>query len=290
MTKKLAILCFSLRFLLLFAQEKTQLSFDGKLIFNDFSSISYKLNIGINENGDFDGIAVKDVFVENPKALKVTGFINFDQSTISFLELNAIHKRGRFEEHNECMIHVSLASLSSLENKVIVEGEFTGISQGDKPCYKGKVILTAPKKAFQKFYKSYAESSVQSTKKEEHLLQQFYFDKEYLTKDNFQNIKLLSPVDFIEIQLWDQEVEDGDIVDITINERIFKKDLAIQNEKQSFRITVETDKIVIEIKAKNTGSIFPNTMSMNVIATPNMYSLKTKLKKEEVTFLVISLP
>ena len=106
-------------------------------------------------------------------------------------------------------------------------------------------------------------------------------DKNVLTKGSIEDIIISDSSHSIALDLWDEQVEDGDIIDIFLNDELYRKDFKIKKKRQRLIINGIEDELIIKIIAKNTGRIFPNTVSILVITEENIYQLETKLKKSE---------
>jgi len=271
------------------AQDGAQLTFTGKLLMNDFSSIDYRLNFTLEEIGSFSGISSKDIFIETPKSYSTTGFLDIQSSKISFMELNTVSRKSDFETENECFVHVSNASLSIIENKAIIQGVFRSQTPEGDICYKGKINLVAPLSVYAKakllkedppFYKEKEFENLDSLLLNTPL-------KRTLTKDSVEELEISRGSETIVLELWDIEVEDGDVIDIFLNNTLFKKDFEIKKKRQGLIVEMNQNSLNIKLTAKNTGLIFPNTVSIFVISKDNVYYLETKLKKEESASIVI---
>lgn len=68
----------------------------------------------------------------------------------------------------------------------------------------------------------------------------------------------------ITITVWDHAQEDGDIIDIALNDKPIKKGLVLANQEQEFSIRLESGRNKITIHAVNEGDIPPNTAAIQI--------------------------
>ena len=283
MAYKLITIILCLSFANLLGQENPQIPFTGKLLMDDFSSISYRINISLGKYGDVEGLSTKDIFIESPKSYSVTGFLDIQNSKISFVETAPISKISTFESDNECFIYVSNADLKLIDPKIVIEGTFISKTSNGETCYTGKIKLAGPlspllKNKFLQKEMAYFEEQ-KFTDSDSLLLNTT--PSVTLTKNSIEKIKLSKTTEKIALELWDEEVEDGDIIDIYLNNELFKEDFRIKKDSQRLIISLLDEELEIKIKAKNTGRIFPNTVSIRVIGKENVYKLETKLRRNE---------
>ena len=271
------------------SQEKEQLSFTGKLLMNDFSSISYRLNLSFAEFGAFTGISSKEIFIETPRSYSSTGYIDLKLGKISFIEHNPISKKSSFEHKNECFVQVSNANLKLVENKIVLEGIFQSNTLDGELCFKGKIKLAGPVTPYisEKLGNQKISTTPLLLASESDSLHSKISSYSTLTKDSVKAIVIPKETRYIFIDLWDEEVEDGDIIDIYLNDALIKGSIQIKKLRQRLKIPIEADELTLKILAKNTGRIFPNTVSILVICKKNSYQIETKLKKNESASILI---
>jgi len=289
MVHKLIPFIFCLSFVGSFAQDNPQIPFTGKLLMDDFSSISYRLNITLEDYGNVEGLSTKDIFIESPKTYSVSGYLDLQNGKISFVETAPVSKISAFESKNECFIHVSSADLKIIKPKIVIEGTFKSITSRGETCYSGKIQLAGPltpriENILLKKETAYAEE------KESEDLDSLLLDSPpgvTLTNNTIEQIPIPSDAETIAIELWDKEVEDGDIIDIYLNNELFKEDFRIKKDRQRLVIKLFEDDLEIKITAKNTGRIFPNTVSIIVIDFEKVYILETKLRRNESASILL---
>lgn len=289
MAHKLIYLIFYLGFSCALAQENLQIPFTGKLLMDDFSSISYKLNLSLGDYGDVEGLSTKDIFIESPKSYSITGFIDVQTSKISFVETAPVSKISSFESKNECFIYVSNADLKLIDPKIVIEGTFVSKTSSGETCYEGKIKLAGPltphlKNKFSQQEVVYYEDNAMTVRDS---LRTKSTPDVTLTKNAIERIEIARTTKKITLELWDEEVEDGDIIDIYLNNERIKEDFRIKKESQVLILSVFDEDLEIKITAKNTGRIFPNTVSISVIDKKDVYILETKLRRNESASILL---
>jgi hypothetical protein len=68
----------------------------------------------------------------------------------------------------------------------------------------------------------------------------------------------------IVLELWDNNLEDGDSVTILVNDKVFSEELAITKRVKTLHLTLEEDESLIEIRALNLGLKPPNTLAIKI--------------------------
>ena len=69
----------------------------------------------------------------------------------------------------------------------------------------------------------------------------------------------------ITFAIWDDAVEDGDTISLSINDKWITKDFPVLKRPQFITVTLETGPNVITFVAENLGSIIPNTSVLEII-------------------------
>ncbi len=83
----------------------------------------------------------------------------------------------------------------------------------------------------------------------------------------------------VTITFWDHRDEDGDIINIYLNNRLLKKDIRLKNKKQSFQLRLNPGKNIFEIEAVNEGTSPPNTASVQISNVVQGKSVQIAKKK-----------
>ena len=68
----------------------------------------------------------------------------------------------------------------------------------------------------------------------------------------------------ISITFWDHKKEDGDIINIYLNNRLLKGNIRLTKTRKSFPVQLNSGKNLFEVEAVNVGSVPPNTASVHI--------------------------
>ena len=91
----------------------------------------------------------------------------------------------------------------------------------------------------------------------------------------------------IEILIWDNQVDDGDRVNVFQNNVLILKDFEITNKKKKLNITLTQETNIFRIEAINEGDKSPNTASIQLVDKDRVFDLVSVLKKGEKTSITI---
>ncbi|RZL45207.1 MAG: hypothetical protein EOP00_17960 [Pedobacter sp.] len=88
----------------------------------------------------------------------------------------------------------------------------------------------------------------------------------------------------IELEIWDNQVEDGDNVSLKVNDEWVHQNIAVKKVPKKFNITLQPGKNTLLFRADNLGNIPPNTavLRINYGAKSRLVYLDTDLKKDNV--------
>ncbi len=68
----------------------------------------------------------------------------------------------------------------------------------------------------------------------------------------------------VKIAVWDRNEVDGDIITLTMNEELVKKDLHLKKRKKRFRVKLQPGSNILVMYAENLGTIPPNTAAVQI--------------------------
>ena len=161
-----------------------------------------------------------------------------------------------------------------------LEGSFTGNFLDSSSCAKGKVLLLE-KSIIEKKIKK-IEKKIEKIKKKD--MQQEIITTEILKDgDNF-NVNWISK--YLTIKIWDSNQEDGDMINLTIN-NIILDDFETNNKPKNIKYKLEEGKNTIEIKATSLGSSPPNTCRIELIDKRKKYPILTQLELDKSVLIII---
>lgn len=96
----------------------------------------------------------------------------------------------------------------------------------------------------------------------------------------------------VSIHLWDHNLEDGDSIDVSLNEQIILSKFRLTKEMYKLQINVKDSISIISVKALNLGKKPPNTVSIRISdgITSRKVVLNSNLVKSEAIKIVYTKP
>ena len=88
-------------------------------------------------------------------------------------------------------------------------------------------------------------------------------------------------------EVHDAGVEDGDMINIYIDGKLFLENYIVKNKPKSFEIELNKESVLIEIEAINEGEAPPNTSDIVIKDSVNELKTITKLQKNNRTSIDI---
>jgi hypothetical protein len=243
--------------------------------------ITYKINFSVTDKGVLTGESVTDFYGNDRTVSIISGTFNSKTNKISFKEIKNTMTKSKAEEAYFCYVQVDNAQIKEVRKNRVIEGTFKGVYPDGKECSKGEVKLISTK--------------VLDVLKEQGINVDSLKNVESL---DIKNIKPISETnqtilkggddfeinwisDSIIIEVWDNYLEDGDVIDIVINDVLVSSDLEIKNQKHKSKTSINNEKTVVKIIAKNEGSAPMTTVSIRLIDGKNATPMVAKLKKGE---------
>ena len=88
----------------------------------------------------------------------------------------------------------------------------------------------------------------------------------------------------IELEIWDNQVEDGDYISVKLNDEWFQKNMAVKKTPKKFAINLQPGKNILLFRADNLGNIPPNTAVLRIYdgTKTRMVYLDTDMNKDNV--------
>jgi hypothetical protein len=286
---KMYCLFFFLFPLNFYSQEKYDYYGAIKLNGNDKTVITYRLVFSEN-NGIINGFAVTDIGGAYETKNTITGTYNKKSKELNFKEIDVLYTKSKLNENTFCFVNFSgKVKLASESSKL--EGDFKGFYENNKPCINGTMTLIGSNKLYKLFDK--INNKIQSSKRVDAATKQKINPLKILdslkvnniVKD--QNLNVFFKSENIEIFIWDNQVEDGDRVNIFQNNVLILKDFEIMNKKKKINVALTQEINTFRIEAINEGDKSPNTASIQLVDKERVFDLVSVLKKGEKTSITI---
>lgn len=291
MLKKTYTIIFSLIFLTSFSQNIKEFEFIGSLKLKDNSVISYKLEFTDIGKGMIEGKSITDFAGDHRTTSKIKGRIDYENDRISYAEVKNISTKSDYNEENFCYIHLTNADLKLKNRKSSIKGSFQGKFPDGENCVKGELMLVGSEFFYKRMDKINRKISrikkIDSVAKANLKTSTF---KEKLSHNLLENEDVIAlyidDSNDVFLELWDEELEDGDKVDVFINQKLVLENFEIKNQKKIIKIPNNAE-VSVTIVANNVGQKAPNTVSLILRDNNNSHKIRTKLQKNEQAYILL---
>ena len=261
--------------LLLFAEivySQNTFNYLGTIILSDNTTMSFQLKL-VEKNGIVNGYSVTNIGVKDETKSEITGLYFKTDKSFQLQETQILQTASEAPLNTFCYINMNLSFKRSLGDKRL-EGTFRGNFLDSTECAKGKIILMEEKKLKKKIRKV--------KKKIENKYPKIYTDTTLV-----QQTKILKDGDDLVIKsedkkitlfIWDANQEDGDRIDLKINNNIILYDFETKNKQKKIKFKLQEGENIIEIKATNLGASPPNTSRIELVNSKIKYPIITQLE------------
>ncbi len=260
--------------------QKNDYEFIGAITTSSESIISYKLHFSVNKDGSIEGESTTDFYGSNITKSKVSGSINRAKTRISFSETQNISTKSEEDESIFCYIHTENLRIRTVKGKNVIQGHFEGKYPSGEDCEYGIIYLVSSSILEEL---NIDEDSIRKLDSIYTNMNKPQKEKKHLLRSN-EELSVEWHSKFIEFEIWDAFREDGDMIDIYINDVLTKKHLLTKNEKQLIRSPIKDEQVTIRIVAVNEGKEGSNTVKYTFKDADVETNLTSSLKTgEEIT-------
>ena len=266
---------FIIFFLLLFGNlgfSQNSINYLGTLILSNNTPISFQLKLN-EHNGNVNGTSITNIGTENETKSEITGLYFKSDKSFQLQETQILYTKSEAPLNTFCYINMNLSFKGMFGSKRL-EGTFTGNFLDSTECASGKIILMEEKKLKKK---------IEKVKKK--------IEKKYPEKYNdtalVQETKILKNGDDFIVNwkskkvilfIWDANKEDGDKIELKINNNIILYNFETQNKRKKIKYRLQEGENIIEIKAINLGMSPPNTSRIELMDSKIKYHIITQLE------------
>jgi len=252
-------------------------SFRGVLILENDQIINYSLNL-IEKNGKISGFSLTNIGLEDETKTEINGIYFKYENEFQLNEKNNIYTNSSKEPEKFCYISMNL-KVRDFKQKSL-EGTFIGNFDDGKECARGKVLLMEEKK-IKKILKKIENNNINNRLK----VKKIIATKNIQTQDT---VKIEWESDSIKINIWDSNQEDGDKINLKLNDKTILNNFVTNKNKKTINLKLKKGKNFLNLVAVNEGLSPPNTSKIELIDKKITYPIITKLKKNEnLTFELI---
>ena len=251
----------------------------GTIILENNAPMSFSLDL-IEKDGKVSGYSITNHNTEDETKSEIQGLYFKEDKTFQLQETQIIYTKSEKPINSFCYIRMNLKTKNRFTKKRL-EGNFIGNFLDSSSCAKGKVLLVE-KSIIEKKIKK-IEKKIEKIKKKE--VQQEIITTEILKDgDNF-NVNWISK--YLTIKIWDSNQEDGDMIDLTINNIMILEDYETKNKAKKIKYKLEDGKNKIELKATSLGNSPPNTCRIELIDKRKKYPILTQLELDKSVLIII---
>ena len=253
----------------------------GTLILSNNTPISFKLEL-TEKKGVVNGFSITNIGTKDETKSEITGLYFKSDNSFQLQETQILSTKSEAPLNTFCYINMNLSFKGKFGTKRL-EGTFIGKFSNDTECARGKVILMEEeklKKKIDKIEKKIEKNSLE-TVPDANLVQETKIlkDGDDFTI-NWENDKL-------KLFIWDASKEDGDKIELKINNKIILADFETKSKRKEIQFKLQKGENIIEIKATNLGTSPPNTSRIELVDSKTKYPIITQLELGKTAIIKI---
>lgn len=227
-------------------------------------------NIYFNKKkGIVNGYSLTNIGNQNETKSKLTGIYFKSDKSYQLIETGIIQTKSKIDTNSFCFIKMQLFEKGKFRNKRL-EGDFTASLKNDSVCAEGKVFLMPKNKIEKKLEKIRKNLSTSEYKNENTAILKSGDDHSIYCKN--QKIK---------IEITDVDLEDGDKIELKINDIIILDNYTTTKIKKTITYKLIKEETYIKIKSISDGKSSPNTSAVKIIDGENINPIVVEMKKDQ---------
>jgi hypothetical protein len=250
--------------------------FIGTIISENFPPISFKLELN-EKDGLVNGHSITNINSKDQTKSKVQGIYLKKSKIFQINETQMISTSSESPINSFCYLNMTLELKKKL-NKKLLTGTFIGNFLDSSSCAKGKIIMMEEEVLNKKIQKI-KEKNIPKFDTNKTVL------PKRLTDENNFEIKWESK--FLNLYVWDGSNEDGDEINLLINNEIILSNYLTKNKPKKIKYKLRKGKNILKIKATNVGTLPPNTARFELIDNKIKYPIITELKLNKTAEIII---
>ena len=263
------------------ASSQNHLNYLGTLILSNNMPISFKLNL-IEKEGIVSGTSITNIGEKDETKSEIMGlYFNSDKS-FQLKETQILQTTSEAPLNTFCYINMNL-SFKGLLGRKRLEGTFTGNFLDSTECASGKIILMEEKKLKKRLEK--AKKRIE--KKHPDISDETTLIEQTKTLREGENLSINWQSNKMKLFIWDANKEDGDKIELKINNKIILNNFETKNKRKKIRLGLEEGENIIEIKATNLGASPPNTSRIELVDDKTRYPILIQLELGKVATIRI---
>ena len=250
---------------------------------------SYRIFFDLTDSNQVTGYSISDVNGPDETKAFFKGEIKGrgKKRNLLFSEKEIIYCKSENPSNQFCMLSID-ADILELKENTLIKGSIIGILDADSSnCAEGIIYMLGTKSAYELLTKM-NELKPKMDEEVTSALSELSLDEVNSIKANEEKT-IIGNSDTRNFSIWDHQDEDGDVVNLKINNKLYLKEHVLTGEKRSFNLplTKETDYTIV-LSAENMGKVPPNTAKVVVSDGEKSYLFLTDLRNgESCTFKVL---
>ena len=248
------------------AQINTQ-KYLGTIILENNKPMSFSLDL-IEKNGIVSGYSLTNLGTKDETKSEIQGVYFKEDKSFQLQETQIIYTKSEAPINSFCYIRMNLKQKNRFTKKLL-EGNFTGNFLDSSECAKGKILL-AEKSIIEKKIEKIERKIEKEIKKDEII-------ETIVLKDD-DNLSFEWEAKYLTIKIWDSNQEDGDIINLSIDDNIILENFETKNKSKKIKYKLKKGQNKILIEAKSIGSSPPNTSRIELIDKKKKYPILTQLE------------
>lgn len=284
------MLSFFLFFFSSFFNNNTQYEFYGVLKLNgkDQSAISYKI-VFTENNGKISGYSITDITGEHETKNIISGTYNPKTKELVISEKNIVYTKSTISDDLFCFVNFT-SKIKLESSKAKLKGDFAGLFKNKQRCINGTFELIGSNtvnKLLQKVNKKIQKSDELKTEEKVKYNPIKIFDSLQTQQMSAnQNLNIFNNGQKLTFAIWDNGVEDGDLINFYHNNQLILKNYMVTSQKKKFDVVLSNNSNEFLIEAINQGSQGLNT-AMVIVEGDQSVSFQTNLLEKETAKVTI---
>jgi len=249
----------------------------GTLLLSNNIPISFSIHFN-EENGVVNGYSLTNIGNPDETKSDISGMYFKKDKSFQLQETQILSTSSEADLGTFCFIHANLSFKGRLGNKRL-EGEFVGLFVNNDTCASGKILLMEKEKLEKKIKK--VKKRIEKFEEKRGTILQ---TKQLKDGDDFM---LNWESDKLTLYLWDANEEDGDKIQLIINEQIILNKYETKRKRKKIKYKLKEGNNIIEIKAVNLGTSPPNTSRIELIDSKTKYPVIMQLTLDKSVIITI---
>jgi len=274
---RVLILLLFLNFTELSSAQNMQKNYLGTLILSNNSPISFSIHFN-EENGVVNGYSLTNIGNPDETKSDISGMYFKKDKSFQLQETQILSTSSEADLGTFCFIQTTLSFKGKFGSKRL-EGDFVGVFTNNDTCANGKILLMEQEKL---------EKKVKKVKKKIEKLEEkraaILRTKQLKDGDDFV---VKWEADDLKLFIWDANEEDGDKMQLKINNEIILNDFTTKRKRKKIKYKLQKGENVIEIRAVNLGDSPPNTSRIRLVDSNIMYPIITQLTLDKSVIITI---